>query len=164
MNKKEIIKGNKLIAEFMGAEFQYYTDDEEEAKNSDKKYTHGTPKKIFESCDEWWRCSFNPEEKHFGWKFPSDLYYHNDWNWLMPVIEKIEEDYSQVFMEGKQISFEDLGECGIYYDGYETVDIEDGKLQPKNKDLIKLETFYRGTVEAVKCILGKSYNDRRKEE
>lgn len=89
MNKKEIMKGNKLIAEFMGAKFIYYTDNEEEAKNTDKEFVRGTPKEIFKSCGEWWRCSFNPEEKHFGWKFPPDLYYHNDWNWLMPVVSKI---------------------------------------------------------------------------
>lgn len=156
-------KENKLIAEFMGAEFRYYTDDKEEALYTNKIYANKSEQKIFESCGEWWKCSFNSEEKYPNWYFSQDLCYHSDWTWLMRPIIKIEENHSQVIIEAKQISFDDLGEHGIYYDGQETIGIEDGQLQPQNKDLTKLETCYRGTVEAVKCILGKPYNDRRKE-
>lgn len=57
MTNKEIIEGNKLIAEFMEVDVSDYTSYEEESR---KCYAE------------------------------NDLEYHSSWEWLMPVVEKIE--------------------------------------------------------------------------
>jgi hypothetical protein len=58
MEKSEIIKGNKLIAEFMG-----------------------------EVCGE-----MTIQNKKGSWDFTE---YHSSWDWLMPVVEKIDEKCPQ---------------------------------------------------------------------
>lgn len=61
MNTNEIIEGNKLIAEFMG---------------------------VYEINGIYGGCTVNPLKN----SMTSDkLKYHFSWDWLMPVIEKIEE-------------------------------------------------------------------------
>ena len=60
MTPKEILQGNKLIAEFMGLEI------------IDRPYGNG-----FVTLSETEICDVD------------DLSYHTDWNWLMPVVEKI---------------------------------------------------------------------------
>lgn len=72
MEQKEIIEGNKLIAEFMGAEKSFYGD-----------YM------IF-TID-------NPQ--YTGKINHSDIKYHTSWDWLMPVVEKIEENGCQIEIE-----------------------------------------------------------------
>jgi len=67
MENKEIIEGNKLIAEFMGG-----------------KYRKGNKKQSI-------------EERYFGliekgyYHWVSELRYHKSWDWIMPVVEKIEK-------------------------------------------------------------------------
>ena len=56
-----IIEGNKLIAEFMGYE------------------TH-------ENWEFWITDSYIEK---FDWYSPGTMKFHNDWNWIMSVIEKI---------------------------------------------------------------------------
>ena len=63
--KKNIIKDNKLIAEFMG----------------DKFCTNFSVGMDF--YDEGWLRKSNKS-------YYSKLQYHNSWDWLMPVIDKIE--------------------------------------------------------------------------
>ena len=55
---------NELIAKFMDYEFTNYV-------NTDKIYK-------FKLNDLWWEVK--------------DLYFHKSWDWLMPVVEKIEQD------------------------------------------------------------------------
>jgi hypothetical protein len=80
MNNEEIIEGNKLIAEFMGGTKTkspgYLDRDYFDFK--DKPYQKWT---------NLYGGSF--EETTLYWE--GDLKYHSDWNWLMPVIEKIEK-------------------------------------------------------------------------
>lgn len=64
MKENEIIEGNQIIAEFDGKE----------------KCTRCDP----EDCGRY----------KFGdgvYYFPSEMSYHKSWDWLMPVVEKIEE-------------------------------------------------------------------------
>lgn len=70
MNAKEIIKGNKLIAEFMGLK----------PFNTGDKWALG-----HNSC----HCCEITEEKTMN-GFASIAKYHSSWDWLMPVVEKIE--------------------------------------------------------------------------
>lgn len=59
-------ENNKLIAEFMG----------------DKKVNSI-------SIEEFIKIPSEERFQYNGW-FAEDLQYHSDWNWLMPVVEKIE--------------------------------------------------------------------------
>jgi len=63
----EIQEGNKLIAEFMGWTY---------SKSSDAGILGGSI--------TYWR---NPETGHVGYFHPDK--YHSSWDWLMPVVEKI---------------------------------------------------------------------------
>jgi hypothetical protein len=70
------MKNNKLIAEFMGANpFR-------ESVNEDvlSYEMYGLVENIEDGLDE----------KHFF--LPSEMKYHTSWDWLMPVIDKIESD------------------------------------------------------------------------
>jgi len=92
MNKQEILYNNKLIAHFM-----------------DGKY---------------WPKSWNPFKKyHNRYEFPGfrigippeQLMFHNHWNWLMWVINKIENDYPKV-----QITIEEH-KCIFRWEGKFTI-------------------------------------------
>jgi len=60
MKTEDIIKNNKLIAEFLGW----------------KKKAHN----FFES----------PIQGHYDDNFPNNLHFHESWSWLMSAVEKIE--------------------------------------------------------------------------
>ena len=85
MNNQEILEGNKLIAEFTGFEI----------KNN---------KIIYDPSD------VPPDELLIGWCL-CNLKYHCAWNWLMPVINKIESldlrkngyDFSKVKFMGDYV-------------------------------------------------------------
>ena len=70
MTNKEILEGNKLIAEFM----QYNDIDCHECKHSGV-------------CNHL-QCGLSTQEKIEQFKF------HSSWDWLMPVVEKIEYLYA----------------------------------------------------------------------
>jgi len=72
MTKQKIIKGNKLIAEFM------YPNLDEEIKLGEIE-TNGAP-------DLWVKGILY-------YKDYSRLEYHTNWNWLMQVVDKIEHLY-----------------------------------------------------------------------
>lgn len=68
-------KGNELIAEFMGAKF------DPEWRFLDKPENPIQPTWVFQEVPTKHSCS--------NWG-TDQLMYHEDWNWLMPVVEKIE--------------------------------------------------------------------------
>lgn len=67
MEQEEIIKGNKLIAEFMdeGGEPNYYN---------------------FSFTKDQFRTGLHHKQT-------AKLIFHDSWNWLMPVVEKIAQHY-----------------------------------------------------------------------
>ena len=73
------MKDNKLIAEFMGGEWEWVTVPVMHP-NKDATYER------VEQCE----LPFDALPKSYQYnKFqPENLFYHEDWNWLMPVIEK----------------------------------------------------------------------------
>lgn len=75
-----IQEGNNLIAKFMGA----------------KLVPHPTV-----NCKEW--TGYTPIE---GLLQSTTLHFHDDWNWLMPVVEKIEKEKHPVFISSNN--------CTIY--------------------------------------------------
>ena len=108
MNKQQIMKDNKLIAEFMGVVFH---DDDNQYYSSDGLYIGTT------------------------------LQYDTSWEWLMPVVEKIEctktddEDNSDSFFNVMIEVFE----CNI--NGRDICICENGNT--------KLEATYRAVVEFI---------------
>jgi hypothetical protein len=76
MTKEEILEGNRLIAEFLGYIYIPYT-----TGNSGK--THGWVLKNYKLIDR-------KTPKLFLGRTTKDLLYHKSWDWLMPVVEKIE--------------------------------------------------------------------------
>lgn len=70
MTQEQIIEGNKLIAEFMGAVVNNYTLGEYEMYG-------------IVSCLE-----DGENEQHFF--IPNEMLFHYSWDWLMPVVDKIE--------------------------------------------------------------------------
>jgi hypothetical protein len=66
MEDKVILEGNKLIAEFMGMEYHWYP----------KNNYYARPQHTFFEGNKIWGIE--------------DLKFHSSWDWLMPVIERIE--------------------------------------------------------------------------
>lgn len=80
---KEIIEGNKLIAEFMGGKIMPY--------GNSKPYPKGLPN---------WALN----EYDFDILKVGGFDYHSSWDWLMPVVEKIEKIFQWEPDKGKYIS------------------------------------------------------------
>ena len=89
MSEQEIITENKLIAEFMG-----YDD----VDCSNCKYSR--------DCN-WFQCGLTKEEKD------EMLKYHSSWDWLMPCIGKISNEYGYKGLLWS-FEFEDGSSCGKY--------------------------------------------------
>lgn len=76
MTEQQIIEGNKSIAEFLETEIDY-------TKHGETAYF------------------FRDNENRTSGYLPHELMFHKSWNWLMPVIEEIEEfPYIGVHIEG----------------------------------------------------------------
>jgi hypothetical protein len=74
----DIIKSNTLIAEFMGGE---YKSKYRECSDCGKPTNELLEKVEFNVSD------YCPLDYH--WCTPNELKYHSDWDWLMPVVEKV---------------------------------------------------------------------------
>lgn len=71
----EILEGNKLIAEFMGAE------------NETGYFQASTIGKTKVPTGRMWMKERFPNNMHLCKE--DDLRYHSSWDWIMPVVEKI---------------------------------------------------------------------------
>lgn len=113
---------NELIAEFMGGRKQIIGDDQ----------LHGySPGTIL------WHGLFD-EHGHTTY-----LSFDDDWEWLMPVVEKIETMY----------------DTGIFYDGHRQPDVHNIRIYAKrggSETIVvsygtsKIETTYKAVVEFIK--------------
>ena len=101
------IKNNKLIAEFMGLNLH---------QGVWRKSTLATERKI---CKE------------------DALKYHEDWNWLMVVVEKIESLGYKIDIS----KWENSQYCGIYLNGKKIAD---------NETNTKIEAVYNACIEFIK--------------
>ena len=86
MTQEQIIEGNKLIEEFMGIDIPL--------NNNDSVYIeiHSRPTTfdgITDPFDSWYR--------------PEEFEYHESWDWLMPVINKIPSNMYSYFEKGSYI-------------------------------------------------------------
>lgn len=99
-------EGNRLIAEFMGRKFKPYKD------NHSYDAEYNTYAECLSAIEENKWMGYTPQ---LGWKIGVGKY-HSSWDWLMPVVEKIEKMDSRDV--DCRISIE-KDTCNIYYDDKE---------------------------------------------
>lgn len=143
MNEKEIIAGNKLIAEFMGAKIypmKGYPDTVQFLQGSEFEWSKDYYRNVPES--NYYNCTYK------------ELRYYTSWDWLMPVVEKIEkisnEEITKVYIsiEGTQ--------CRIatYYDIFRNA-TQIKKFRHVVAASTKLESVWQAVVAFIKW-----YNDQ----
>jgi len=128
MTQEEILEGNKLIAEFMGAKpcKNYWREDALEHED----WEH----------DEW----TNTTREYFVTKIHkvSELKYHSSWDWLMPVVEKIEMDCKCDVHIYAHYNWKEPNRCAIY-------DWKDKEIASKSNDS-KIIAVWLAVVEFIK--------------
>ena len=127
---------NKLIADFMG----YKISDSGEYLLSDSLSQ-------FQGSDhrEW--CSNRVENDNLIWEINKDcLEYHSSWDWLMPVVDKIERQHKANF-ETKCL-WNEFIECSIYQ---VIVSIEQGEMSKDRACIYDSKKIYQYIGDAVKC-------------
>jgi len=103
MTQEEILEGNKLIAKFIGLEPHSMFPDEYTAPFG------------FEWMSVYMNCNFQYErEYHKDIIIESFMKFHNDWNWLIPVIAKIYSIDDYLINSENECNY--FFEAGIYQD------------------------------------------------
>ncbi len=116
MNEQEILEGNKLIAEFMG-----FVKDGFLWKHRDVKLSKYYPKNIFEGDNT------------------NSFKFHSSWDWLMPVVEKLE------CLENCRFQFEIYTgpRCFIYDNSHDLIEGDsDTKLQAVYESIVEFIKWY----------------------
>lgn len=96
------MENNKLIAEFMGMKSEY------------KKYTNND--------DEGILTYKYPINKTQVWNVtPDELKYHNDWNWIMEIVDKIEGMGCRTELLGQKDNYNfQIGKRGGHYPDFDS--------------------------------------------
>ena len=136
MTNKEILDGNKLIAEFLGFEFKNGVAQNEVFYTLEKEhpiYLQGYS----------YKCA----------KF------HSSWDWMMPVIDKIESlEGNNPFKDNPKVKFQGdhveifwystyRGDC-IYWKNYTGID--NNTYQHKNQEDSRILAAFRAIIEFIK--------------
>lgn len=111
MKNKTIEESNKLIAEFMGATWEFQ-------------------EIIYQSYG--WKFEKERPTKHSSmWHGTEGLLYHDSWDWLMPVVEKIEEETDYHFkIDNNEVELYSIAHDKIVtYKQVFTTKTEDHKIQ-----------------------------------
>ena len=119
--QEETIENNKLIAEFMGRK----------GKVNNHLYWVNIPNSKWVSLEE--------------------MKFHSSWDWLMPVVEKIE---TFIFEDDEYYNFHILGGCSVY-----VISSHGNELIYSDKEQSKLECLWIAVVEFIKWY----NNDKEKE-
>lgn len=87
MEQKEILEGNKLIAEFMGRKFFAYKGN----------HSYDRAFNTYKECEEWIGGKLKDDgyKPEIGWQQECGKY-HSSWDWLMPVLDKIDSIPNEV--------------------------------------------------------------------
>jgi hypothetical protein len=138
MGASEIIENNKLIAEFMG-----FVED-------DKIYTN---KSKSNPLPPFWNQGFSNK------CCEDDIRFHSSWDWLMPVLEKIESLGCKTV--ASQSDFNDNQYINIMT-GISIIN-QDAQNPSKfmGQDKIKINAYYKAIVEFIKWI---NQNDTRRNQ
>lgn len=130
-------ESNKLIAEFMGLnktkEGKFIVENENDYNT--EIYSH------YRETNEYLTIESGIIRIHFE---PYQLYYHFDWNWLMPVVEKIEE--TDVFPETENAINVTIGATSycVIKDSYGE------KVEITTSEITKIKTVYKAVIEFIK--------------
>lgn len=140
MKEQEIIEGNKLIAEFMEYKHSDILYDEE-----NEEYFFDTDHlvcvediEVWESSVDDWTSTLSPEQ----------MLFHSSWDWLMPVVEKIEKNFWVTTTTRRGYSAVSIHQPQRAYEKIARVDSEN-----------KLEATWTAIVEFIKW-----YNSCQKEK
>lgn len=133
MTQEEILEGNKLIAEFLYPNLR------------DRVLT----RELILGEEAYAKMVIIHEDYHL-------LRYHSSWDWLMPVVEKIEQIkcvnvYTSKTTHGEfsiEISYETPSYAGIQ---------NNKSIFIKDKTLTKIESTYKAAIEFIKW-----YNEQKK--
>ncbi len=128
MNKEEIIEGNKIIAEFMGGKL--FLPKWEIIQGGNQEY-YQIP------------SGYNNDGLHHNFhnEVPDSLKYHSSWDWLMPVVGKIESVGWTVIIH--------KGLCYILSDNYPNTQ-EEFANKSNNDKIDKLELCWCTVVDFIK--------------
>lgn len=124
-------ENNILVAEFMGRDFFAY--------NGNRSFN--TAFKSYAECQEFINSNklvdYKPE---LGWEENIGKY-HESWNWLMPVIEKI-----------NNITLDEVGEVGmvIYPDKADVIDSNDDIMIEGLSQKTLIHAVYNTVIEFIK--------------
>ena len=93
----------------------------------------------FPDKSDWWFVDLNDLESIYHNK--NESLFSSDWNWLMPVVEKIETDNYGFKMCRKVVE--------VYYDNTKVIIL-------KTKEKTRIESLYKAVVEFIKW-----YNEQK---
>jgi len=128
MTDQEIQDGNKLVAEFMGAFLIYFTD-----RSNETSQVWMSEDNLLSGGQSLKGNSIN------GLKF------HSSWDWLMPVVEKIESLGFQFDILGRKLEFSNERiYCIWLWDDEQKIHIECPEADSK------IEAVYLGGIEFIK--------------
>ncbi len=130
MTQEETIEGNKLIAEFMGA--------------VTPKTAPGIILPYIKNDEVWFGDGTTPNGQYGSAFKISDLKYHSSWDWLMPVVEKI-ESLPLINDAGICVLIEH-SYCRIYLDNWGEYTTVAENATKKNK----LSAVYLSVIEFIK--------------
>lgn len=119
MKKEQILNSNKLIAEFMGA-----------------KSIHNPTGYDIHDDKDWYKYNELNYES-------TDFKFHSSWDWLIPVLEKIEQ-----LGYHTRICFDDFGSWMQIHYGLSVADTDETKAL--NQHGTKIENTFKSVVEFIK--------------
>lgn len=140
MSHDEIIKGNRLIAEFLGLMI------------SDAKIYPHVADWVYVTDDAEITIQYELQNNEFRWQ-PSR--FHIDWSWLMPVWEKIGQDSTKAWIVDEMEITRKKCWIKAYVRGGDFAENWDKKLLSLNivgdiADEMLIDCVWRGVVEFIK--------------
>ena len=123
MKTNEILQGNRILAEFMG-----FTP-------LNKEHT------VFSSNDFLYE-----REQENNW-FDRDLKFHTSWDWLMPVVEKIESLGYDAFINGLYCRITDSGLSDFEIESLEVA----CKIEAVFSSCIEFAKWYKNQSKQIKA-------------
>lgn len=135
MSKEEYIDSNMLIARFMGARDTGDTRLINDKPEPLYELIIGNEKLYYVESTGYNRAIFSPQH----------LQYHRDWNWLMLVVDKIEEKYEvMVLIQGKY--------CEIFGG-------QDGNIVERGRGKNKIQNTFQAMIDFINKINDKAITE-----
>lgn len=174
MTTEEITTANQLIAEFMGSVWS----DEDHTYNEDGSFNYIPEGKDKWIIRKWSKPEGLPDNEGWGDYTMGKFKYHSSWDWLMKVVDKIEEMGSYYILGRKLYNHIEFSRGGFKMffqkDNLRLLHLElkwrvdeDTWKHPMYKEHIlktfpknstRLEIAYQGVVEFIKWYNTKQFN------